>query len=375
MKIGIITITPQNNYGGAMQAYALQRVLQSMGHDAYVLIKRKQFFKPKPSSTLFVALKNLFIKYILGKNLISIFIGKRLRLEYNFTHQHYIQFLDENIKQFSYDDYSDIPADEFDALVVGSDQVWRATYFKGKISAMYFDFAKGWNVKRYAYAASFGKDDVSEYSPKQLQQCADLAKLFDAISVREDSGVDLCREHLGVNAEHLLDPTILLSKEDYTALITNEPQQTGILNAYILDHNSDATQLIDRCCRELNLKQQYKIIKRYRPSLIYSNLDEYVIPSPYKWLAEFRDAEFVVTDSFHGAVFSIIFNKPFVVMVNHKRGAARIHSLLKIFGLEDRLIERADDLNTAHFAPIDYERVNRIKAEWQQRSFDFLKQL
>lgn len=358
-----------------MQAYALQRVLQSMGHDAYVLIKRKQFFKPKPSSTLFVALKNLFIKYILGKNLISIFIGKRLRLEYNFTHQHYIQFLDENIKQFSYDDYSDIPADEFDALVVGSDQVWRATYFKGKISAMYFDFAKGWNVKRYAYAASFGKDDVSEYSPKQLQQCADLAKLFDAISVREDSGVDLCREHLGVNAEHLLDPTILLSKEDYTALITNEPQQTGILNAYILDHNSDATQLIDRCCRELNLKQQYKIIKRYRPSLIYSNLDEYVIPSPYKWLAEFRDAEFVVTDSFHGAVFSIIFNKPFVVMVNHKRGAARIHSLLKIFGLEDRLIERADDLNTAHFAPIDYERVNRIKAEWQQRSFDFLKQL
>ncbi len=378
MKIGIITIPPSNNYGGAMQAYALVKVLRDMGHEASLVMphRKAKFFKLKPINAPFVYLKRAYRKYILAERGVLIFLEKELSKRYHAVYKHYNEFLNNNIEQYHCENYSAIPSDMFDAFVVGSDQVWRAKFHCNNIEQNYLDFAKDWSVKRYAYAASFGVSTIEEYSEPQLQRCAELAKLFDAISMREDSGVDICREHFGVEAVHLLDPTMLFDKCHYEELIKDEPKQEGKLMAYILDKREDKNTVVERCCQRFELSLISVAPKRvYYPDMLCDDIQECVIPSPYRWLADFRDAEFVVTDSFHGVVFSFIFNKPFVVIMNRWRGTARIESLLRIFGLEDRIIEDSSQLGEAHFAPIDYARINAVKKEWQQRSMEFLRNI
>ncbi|MFI3296363.1 MAG: polysaccharide pyruvyl transferase family protein [bacterium] len=375
MKIGIVTIPPRNNYGCVMQAYALQRVLREMGHEAYIIMTEKPRFKLNPYLTPLIYLKRAFKKYVLCNKKSVVFLDTKFKRDYKLTRQHYVNFVDDNIPQYHCKKYQDIAHNEFDAFVVGSDQVWRIKHFDN-IQNTYLDFAKGWDIKRYAYAASFGTSDLNEYTSNEVAECSSLIKMFDAVSVREDVGVDICRDYFDKDAKHVLDPTMLYDQEDYEKLIENEPQQSGKLVSYILDTTEQKESITSNICDKLNLVcHKARAEKYFYYGLLVDNLDDYVRTSPYKWLSAFRDAEFVVTDSFHGTVFSIIFNKPFVVMENVYSGNARVSSLLKIFGLEDRLINNSSELNEAHFVPIDYERVNKIKKEWQQRSLDFLKQI
>ncbi len=376
MKIGIVTIPPRNNYGGALQAYALQRVLSEMGHEAYIIMpEEKPKFKLNPYLAPLIYLKRAFLKYVLRDKNSIVFWGYKFERDIKIVRQQYVKFLDENILQYHCNKYQDIAHNEFDAFVVGSDQVWRKLFFDN-IQNAYLDFAKKWDIKRYAYAASFGTSELNEYPPDEVAECRSLIKMFDAVSVREDVGVDICKDYFNKDAQHVLDPTMLYDKEDYEKLIENEPQQRGILLRYFLESTEQSELIISTICDKLNLVSlKVTAEKYYYYSLLVDNIDDYVIPSPYKWLSALRDAEFVVTDSFHGVVFSIIFNKPFVVMMKEISGKARIPSLLKIFGLENRLINNVNELNEAHFAPIDYDRVNKIKKEWQQRSFEFLQQI
>ena len=129
---------------------------------------------------------------------------------------------------------------DFDAIIVGSDQVWRTCY-NPQIENAFLDFAKEWkHVRRIAYAPSFGIDEW-EYSEEQTQKCRQLVQKFDAVSVREVSGVKLCREYLGVEAKHVLDPTMLLDKEDYLYLISRAEvvRHSNTLLQYVLDKNED----------------------------------------------------------------------------------------------------------------------------------------
>lgn len=371
MRIGIVTIPPRSNYGGALQAYALQRVLKDMGHQADLIMPELELFRIKPYLAPFVYLKRAICKYILRDKSTKIFLNKVCLDQFNTANQHVIQFVNDNIEQYHCKDYTYIPSKAFEALVVGSDQVWVRDLIN-----VYLEFAQTWNIKRYTYAVSFGHATLKRYTPDQIEQCKSLVGLFDAISVREDSGVTICREQFDVEATHLLDPTILLSKEDYMELADKEPRQENILFSYVLDKNDDKTTIIETCCNKLKLKVLSIIPKGEH--VLYQDVDniqDYIKASPYKWLAGIRDAEFIVTDSFHGVVFSIIFNKPFVAIMNKERGATRFTSLLKTFGLEDRIVSNSDELTDRHFTPIDYSAINKIKQEWQQRSFEFLKQL
>ncbi|MFI3296360.1 MAG: polysaccharide pyruvyl transferase family protein [bacterium] len=377
MKIGIVTIPPKENYGGVMQAYALQRILSEMGHEAYIIMPSVPVrrFKLNPYLVPLIYLKRFFKKYILRDKKSKVFIEKKLNSDMRVVRQHYIKFLDDNIPQYHCNKYQDIAHNEFDVFVVGSDQVWNMAHVHN-IHNSYLGFAKSWNIKRYAYAASFGIPNLNDYSSDEVEVCRSLIKMFDAVSVREDVGVDLCRDYFDKDAKHVLDPTMLYDKEDYEKLIENESRQRGQLLRYFLESTKQSDLIISKFCDKLNLvHHKVRVEEKYEYGWLVDNIDNYIIPSPYKWLAGFRDAEFVVTDSFHGTIFSIIFNKPFVVMMKTNSGKARIPSLLNIFGLENRLINSVSELNEAHFAPIDYERVNKIKKEWQQRSFEFLRQI
>ena len=229
-------------------------------------------------------------------------------------------------------------------------------------------------IKRIAYAASFGVTEW-EFNEEQTQECARLASLFDAVSVREVSGIELCREHLNVDAKHVLDPTLLLEKEDYIKLIKSEDcKSNGNMFCYILDNNSEIQQAIHKIEQKQGMKSfmvKAKKVGNHIPK--DEEVNDYVKPSVNKWIRAFVDAEMVFTDSFHGCVFSIIFNKPFWVIGNKERGNARFDSLLKLFDLESRRIDVSEinDINLTE--PVDWVKVNSIKKEWQTKSVKFIK--
>lgn len=372
MKIGIITIPPKGNYGGIMQAYALQYILSAKGNDVELIMPNNVVnFKLNPLIAPLVYAKRLYRKYIKGERDLLIRYENRIQYEIDTIAQNMCHFIDTNMRQYKCGSYADICSNDFDAIVVGSDQVWRVKYLENILSA-YLDFAKNWKIKRIAYAASFGIDNMSEYSQAEIEECAKLAKLFDAISVREDSAKELCKNYFNVDAQHLLDPTMLLESSHYNEISDSVDRQSNIVFSYFLDQSKDKKKIENYIAERLALRP-YQVL----PNLLFTpgrkELENYLLPSPERWLAAFRDAEFVVTDSFHGAVFSIIFNKPFVVVMNKERGAARFTSLLKMFGLEDRLIHSSDDIKEHHFDDIDWSRVDSIKKEWQDKSFNFIK--
>ena len=283
--------------------------------------------------------------------------------------QKYTQvFIRKHIHLLNVQDLSLLKEDDFDAIVVGSDQIWRPMYYQ-PIANAYLKFAKDWtSIKRIAYATSFGTDKW-EYTHEETQECASLVKLFDAVSVRENSAVDLCRKYLEVEAVQVLDPTLLLSKEDYLKLIDQSKlkKNEGVF-AYFLDVTSSKMDLANRIAKERGLK----LYQFNNPNVDCLSLHfEKRIQQPIEeWIAGFRDASFVVTDSFHGCVFSIIFNKPFVVIGNEERGIARLKSLLSMLDFDYSVASNIHQLQK-----IEWNKTKLILDKYRQISLSFLRKV
>ena len=199
--------------------------------------------------------------------------------------------------------------------------------------------------------------------------------MISGISVRENSAVEMCKSMFGVDATHVLDPTLLPSKEDYLKLMKQNrfPKSKGGLAVYVLDESDETSGFVDRTAQKLGLipfRTNSKVEDGNAP------LVESQQPPLEQWLKSFYDAEFVITDSFHACVFSIIFQKPFICIGNKERGYARYESLLSMFGLEDRLVTSFDDFEVRKddlTKEIDYSRVYVILEEKRKESLDFLK--
>ena len=378
MRIGILTLTLLNNYGGILQAYALQTVLERMGHEVKVINT-----KPLERQDIFPGRQEKFRSYIRrfihsvrnGGNKMEKPMGKN---QYIMTLRYVLNFIEKYIQSYYVKSVDEIRREDFDAIVVGSDQIWNPRFStdlrksKDNLSFEFLDFARNWDIKRYAYAASFGVDEWL-YPDEYTKINATLAKKFLAISVREDSGVELCKKYLGVNAVHLIDPTMLLAPADYSKLVeaANIPACEGDLFCYILDSREDKTALIERIAKERDMHPFYVKSKSYVES---RNIVERSIPPVEKWLRAFMDAKFVVTDSFHGMAFSINFGKPFVAIGNQGRGLARMSSIARMFGIEDHLLIDTADYDPDKSYDVAPETRN-ILEEQRQRSRDFLSQI
>lgn len=369
MKIGILTLPLHTNYGGILQAYALQTVLERMGHEVVVFDK----ILPEPSLPLwkcpFVYSKRLVNK-LLGRKDNIVFLEKYVSKIKPIIQQNTNKFIKNYIHRVSFKTFAKIPnANTFNAIIVGSDQVWRPIYFgEDHVDDAFLAFARGWNIKRIAYAASFGVDKW-EYSPLQTETCKSLLHNFDAVSVREESGVKLCREFFECKAQLVLDPTMLLDKSDYVKIIktSNVPKSKGNLLVYILDETPDKTELIKKIADKYNLKP-FRVGSNTEK--IHAPLNERIQPPVEEWLRGFYDAEFVITDSFHACVFAILFEKQFVVIGNKKRGMSRFISLLSLFGLENRLI--GENLNVSAVDYIDFTLLRNRLAELKEKAMSFL---
>lgn len=374
MKLGILTQPLTNNYGGLLQCFALQKVLKNLGHDVWVIQRVNGNSRITYMQQMCVVVKQL-VKILMGRRIVRL-LDPGAYITWNTT---YFAFKYITPKTHLITDVESLRychhKEKYDGYVVGSDQVWRPRY-SPCITNYFLDFlSPDEKVKRVAYAASFGVDEW-EFTENETKVCQELAKEFDAISVRENSAVVLCEKYLNRNgAMHVLDPTMLLEKEDYITLVEKEkePKSPGNLFCYILDESSEKKKIIESIASEISAVPFTKMPKcKINHENLRDKIEDCVYPSVTAWLRGFMDAEMVVTDSFHGCVFSIIFNKPFWVLGNKKRGMARFESLLSIFGLDERLI-KTDSMSVELTLPIDWGRVNAIKKEWQEKSFNFLK--
>lgn len=361
MKIGILTLPLHTNYGGILQAYALQTVLERMGHEVVeVELNRKPYPYPPIWKFPLSFGKRFLLKYICHRKEQKIFVEKYQRECTRYVRD----FIQTHVRQMKVNYLSECKG-LFDVMICGSDQIWRYKYypyFEDDIGNLYLKFLGDDKCKRIAYAASFGAEKW-EYPQKETEECSKYVHLFKYISVRESSGVELCKKHFGITAQHVLDPTMLLEKEDYVNII----KQSGIENCdgkmfcYILDRNEQKEQIINCIYNKRLLK----------PFYMSGDLKNQVQPPVEAWLRAFQNSELVVTDSFHACVFSILFHKQFVVIGNKERGMARINSLLALLGLEKRLVSDKNKLVDA-MGLIDYEEVDKRLENLRQKSFDFL---
>ena len=358
------------NYGGLLQAFALQRVVKEFGFEVVtnnVLLKSKRRITIKNLYNFCIRKAKGVAKVLLGYNRMTPQKFKTISINTQ-------KFIDRFIKAESIETMTEEQINRFDVFIVGSDQVFRRKY--SPVTAYFLEALKDRDDKtKLAYAASFGTDDLSEWSQEEIDICKTLAQKFKAVSVREDSGVDIFNKYFDTKAEHVLDPTLLLDTEDYLETIEKEdkPTKSNVLMCYVLDKTPEKTQIINHVKDKTGL-DLLEVMPEEAFSKYTKDIKKCIYPSVSKWLAGFRDASFVVTDSFHGTVFSIIFNKPFICIANKERGLSRFTSLLKIFGLEDRLVFSMEDLSDRLLDGIDFEKVNAVKQEWLEKSMRFLKE-
>lgn len=381
MRIAILTQPLHTNYGGILQAYALQTFLQRRGHEVEVINRDY-------NNRLNLKLLLLRLGSVIKSFICLVFLGKKECVVMNplspFYHaiwtgydvlpfvMNYINRSKELRTSKALRNY--LKGNVFDCFIVGSDQVWRPCYSPCITDFFLKEVPKETKAIKIAYSASFGTDQW-EFSELETRECSFLAKQFDLISVREKSGVMLCEEYLGISAEHVLDPTMLLDAEDYIRLFTEAgaPKTQGNLFCYVLDDN-----------RELEPIVSYLHSKSFDPvNATLSAVPTKDNPRPYqmsveRWIKGIYEAEFVVTDSFHACVFSIIFKKPFVVLGNKDRGNARFDSLLEMFGLQHRRVESCD----LFMAAFDYLKSNSdlvfaqsLLSDYRLNSIGFLKRI
>lgn len=365
MRICVLTQPLYTNYGGLLQAYALQAVLKRMGHDVWTE-DRKYAYSLKGRVSLFIRrilspVRKVYYPTDKQNKIITRHTRTFIRKYINTT-EPVSSKTKEMFKKYA-----------FDAYIVGSDQVWRPSY-SYYLFNYFLDFTVGRNVKRIAYAASFGTSEW-EFTFEETQQCSVLAKNFDAISVREDSGIELCGKYLGVNAIHVLDPTMLLEKDDYIRLVEEEriPTTGNRLMTYILDKTDEKNEIIQKISEYFVLEPNVIMPEKYFHQVGAKEINKCIFPPVADWLRGFMDAKYVVTDSFHGMVFSIIFNKQFIVIANKERGLDRFTSLLKMFGLKNRLVYSLEQItNELLHTSIDYRIVNQMWLTERKKAMDFL---
>ncbi len=336
MKVAILTHPLGRNYGGIMQAWAFQKVLRRMGVEPVTIDRRSDSPNIIQRSQ---QICSRVLKKVTGKRMAPINFESHLPTILHNNHLFVSKSMNLSESINSSDDLRvHFARHDYDAVIVGSDQIWRPK-FTPNMGEYYLDFLKQKDMKRVAYAASFGVDSW-EYNKRQTVIYSDLVKKFNSISVREDSAVDMCSRFLGVNATHVLDPTLLLSKADYCDLIGDErlEKESKGVYTYFLDKSVLKDEMSNQIANRIS-QPVYSCQPKYNLNEDYSDISGYVFPDIRDWLSGFANSKFVLTDSFHGMVFSILFEKPFLVVTNSGRGAARFKSLAKISQTESKLID------------------------------------
>lgn len=357
MKIGILTVPFNNNYGGFLQAYALKYVLVSMGHEVYFIDRRRNIKGNYFCYVLkhFLHLDKRYRKQIKISYKTNIFRSKYLSPE---TETYYTTKKMKRCKNYC-----------FDCYIVGSDQVWRYHYAKENIEDYFLSFVTDDHIPKISYAASFGIFP-SYYDEDKINNVRFLINKFKAISVRETSGKLILNKEFGVPLDVIkvvLDPTMLLDVSIYVQLMNEEKRIAG---NYIFTYILDQTIEIDSFILRIRNSKQTNVVSLRAQTGDYKSWN--TLASVECWLNRIYYSKYVITDSFHGMIFSIIFNKPFYVICNNNRGKERFVSILQSLDLLDVLITDMKSSLKDDFLYFDWNTINKKIESLKLYSLEFL---
>jgi hypothetical protein len=363
MNIGITTFLWSNNYGAVLQAHALQFFLQKRGHAVQIID-----YRVKPPVT---GLRKWIAKTPSGcvrkwETAYKEYIFESFRKRYLVLTPSVFDSVDGLESIGSY----------FDVVITGSDQVWNPNWLAQVegFSDLYFLSFAGTQTRRISYAASIGHSEKATMEEAWQKILSEKLKQMDAISVREASGIELVSELCGrTDAVHVVDPTLLLDRTYYEKIAGKAKRKNGMILNYML-HGLE--QDADEACRQIAESQNFHIVKCdvHKTSLHRG----YHLPSPSGWLREIRDASFVVTNSFHGTVFCLIFHVPFIALLiggNIGSMNSRIVDLLSAVGLTNRIISVGDYVTEKIFnGEIDWSYVDEQIVSMKFKSINFFNE-
>ncbi len=342
MKINLLTFHCALNFGAVLQTYALGRVLRSMGHSVTLLDLRPPALTEGPTFHP---------------------VGLLRRAQFARFVRRYCP-----PRKATTDRPGDIwhLAPTADAWVVGSDQVWNPE-ITGSYVADYFLQGVPSDARRVAYAASYGRDTL-RWEDKLRNDVTRWLSAFDAISVREESGLRLLSDLGAREAVQALDPALLLG--DFRELIGPPRAQKAELLCMVFEPRDRFVPAVTAMADALSLVPV--MLTRRAPDGRFKAVR---YPHVREWVRRFHEAAFVVTDSFHGLALSLIFNKPFVVLPANPDRFCRLRELLNSLGLAHRAFETYGELLTDHRwrAPVPYEEVNHLLAGHRAQSLAFLR--
>lgn len=344
MKINLLTIHYSLSCGAVLQTYATSKILERLGCKVTII----NFKHPVELQ------RRKTVKYWLVNGI--------TKLKFDFFRRKYFP---RRTRELFRVDYSSLP--QADCYVTGSDQIWNPKIVEDCLYVYMLNFLPD-GVKRISYASSLGLNEWNVSASVTTKVISLLGK-FASLSIRENSGVEICRNVFGLEATQVLDPTLLL--EDYTEL-TGKVKPSDEIVCFKLVHDADFVRSVSFLKGRLNL----------RATLLYTSYPRkgfeknVMFCSPKTWLRKLASAKLIVTDSFHGLAFALIFRKEFIVLSGLRDRTTRLISLLKLVGLEERfvqdykeLVERFDTINK----PINYERVNSLLDGEREKSLAYLR--
>lgn len=366
-KIGIMTFHRSHNCGSILESFAMQKTLENLGYDAELI----NFSSEGQRDMYYVFSKKKKIKKYIKNILVSPY--------YVILSRHYANYkayIEKNLKvskgDFRTEDELKAIADNYDIFVAGSDQIWNITIPDYNIS-YFLSFVD--NKKKIAYAPSFGSKNIMKYSENPEIYC-DLLKKFNHLSTRENNGKKWLKQMTGRDVPVVLDPTLLIEKKEYEKL----ERSSNVQGKYIFYYSPQYKEDINKFVKKLS--------KKYKLPVIVWNSKEYALKGLFRYgfkmaheqdpgiyLDLIKNAELVITTSFHGSIFSTIYRKKFWVIKNGDMYGEddRVITLLNEIKMMDRLIEPKYNADYDYFNNVNYEEYEKSVPKLQCYSFDFLE--
>lgn len=360
MKIALITIHNVTNYGAILQAYATKIVLSKYG-EVNVIDYQNEYLNKNMDKVRFEVSVHGF--KMLVHDLLN--LPWRTRLLSRFKH-----FNSSNLDltpTMGAKDLLEGKVNEYDIYVCGSDQIWNPVVVSpiDKIDPIFFLSFAPVESKKFSYASSIGHHHYTEEEKKQVKSLLDS---FDMVSVRESDGKEKLQEILpSREIFHVVDPTLILPKNEWYSLFN--VQQNN--EEYILVYSVPRTDLIKKAIGYFSQKMGMKIVAIDRMFFPIGKIDKHVRDAgPNEFIQLFANASFIITDSFHGSCFSVNFEKPFAC-ISANKGANRQESLLKLLGIENRIMYKEEDFDRLDLE-VDYSEVTPKLEKIRNESLSFI---
>ncbi|MFI3227801.1 MAG: polysaccharide pyruvyl transferase family protein [Clostridia bacterium] len=363
MKIGILTFHNAHNYGATLQAFALRTILREMGHDTHIINYRNDYLEKRYDAKLHLTIgKREIINPFKWLGVVKRYYSNKFAQdEWSKQYANFKSFINEiilenNISSINKEELSLLP---YDVFICGSDQIWNAGITNGLDSAYFLEFQT--NAKKISYAASIAHKQIIKNEKEYFKQALSD---FDYISVREESAVITLKEIVSKKISVTLDPTLLLDVSAYDNLLADNQEKDKYIFVYFISENKELMECAEHIAQEMG----YKLVELHyylQKNLIGHN--QRADLGPREFLTYMKNAEFILTNSFHGTVFSMLYHKKFYSVYGQDE---RKDNILNAVNLQSRHIKNKDEIDLNSI--IDYEKVDKYLEEYRNDSLEFL---